>query len=143
MSDRKRAFVQAWLRKAESDLKSARIIMASDVPSPPLDTVCFHCQQASEKYLKAYLASHGHSIPLSHNLANIVATCMQFDTEFASVQRTAEVLTPYAVEIRYPDELCMPTMEEATEALAIATHIMRFVLVRIDATDQLPGERGI
>jgi len=59
MNDKIKEYVRAWLSKAASDLKNARMILSAKDPSPPLDTVCFHCQQASEKYLKAYLIHHG------------------------------------------------------------------------------------
>ena len=56
MSDKVREYVQLWLDKANSDLKNAEIILTAQVESPPLDTVCFHCQQAVEKFIKAFLA---------------------------------------------------------------------------------------
>jgi HEPN domain-containing protein len=42
-----------WLRKASNDLRYAAIDLAAD-PSAPEDAV-FHCQQAVEKALKAFL----------------------------------------------------------------------------------------
>ncbi len=39
----------AWVRKAESDLIAAGILFKRK--ESLLDEVCFHCQQASEKYL--------------------------------------------------------------------------------------------
>jgi HEPN domain-containing protein len=47
------AEVQEWLQKAHSNLLSARILLAHD--PPVFDTACFHCQQAVEKALKAFL----------------------------------------------------------------------------------------
>ena len=135
MNDKLREYVRAWLHKAESDMKNAELIMVADDDSLPLDTVCFHCQQASEKYLKAYLIYQNRSFQYSHNLADIVHECMQIDRDFSAIQRKAEILTPYAVEIRYPDDFYMPTKSEAVEALAIATQIREFILARIDIGD--------
>ena len=132
MNDRIKEYVRVWLSKAQSDMKNAQMIMSANDTSPPLDTVCFHCQQASEKYLKAYLIYHNRTFPFSHNLADIVNECMQVDQDFASIQRKAEMLTPYAVEIRYPDDFYMPTKQEAEESLAIATEIRDFVFARMD-----------
>ncbi|OGX39842.1 MAG: hypothetical protein A3G91_04790 [Omnitrophica WOR_2 bacterium RIFCSPLOWO2_12_FULL_50_9] len=42
-----------WLRKGDSGLRSAEILIKEE--HPPTDTACFHCQQAVEKYLKGYL----------------------------------------------------------------------------------------
>ena len=42
-----------WLAKAKNDLLNADNNLRSEII--PYDTVCFHCQQAAEKILKAYL----------------------------------------------------------------------------------------
>ncbi len=45
--------VRAWVLKAEHDLLNIKNNLAA--PEVPWDTVCFHAQQCSEKYLKALL----------------------------------------------------------------------------------------
>jgi HEPN domain-containing protein len=50
------------VRKAESDLATARRMLDSE---GPYDTGLFHCQQAVEKYLKALLAAHDAQYPRS------------------------------------------------------------------------------
>jgi HEPN domain-containing protein len=50
-----------WVRKAEDDFAGASKMAAI---TPPLkDLVCFHCQQAVEKYLKALLQEIGIAVP--------------------------------------------------------------------------------
>lgn len=136
MSDPIKLYVQAWISKANNDLKNAEIILAAETELPPLDTVCFHCQQAAEKYLKAFLVFHGKSFPFSHNLADLVVVCMEVDEDFAAIRRNAETLTPFAVEVRYPDDFYMPTMQEAESAYAIADEIRNYVLVRLPSFDE-------
>ncbi len=131
MNDKTREYVQMWLDKANSDLKNAEIILAAQTKSPPLDTVCFHCQQAAEKFIKAFLIFHGKQFPFSHNLADLVAICMQVNLAFAAIQRKAETLTPFAVEIRYPDDFYMPSRQETEEAFAIATEIKAFISAKL------------
>ena len=140
MSDKVREYVQLWLDKANSDLKNAEIILTAQVESPPLDTVCFHCQQAVEKFIKAFLVFHGKQFPFSHNLADLVTICMQVDETFATIQRKAETLTPFAVEIRYPDDFYMPTIKEANEAYVIAGEIKDFILARLDDQSSHQGD---
>ncbi len=135
MSDKTREYVQMWLDKANSDLQNAEIILAAQAVSPPLDTVCFHCQQAAEKFIKAFLVFHGKQFPFSHNLADLVAICMQVDLAFAAIQRKAETLTPFAVEIRYPDDFYIPTKQETEEAFAIAKEIKAFISARLNEID--------
>jgi HEPN domain-containing protein len=132
MSSEVTEYVQMWLDKASNDLKNAEIILTARIESPPLDTVCFHCQQAAEKFIKAFLVHHGKQFPFSHNLADLVAICMQVDKTFATIQRKAEMLTPFAVEIRYPDDFLMPTVQEAKEAYAIALEVRDFILTRLN-----------
>jgi hypothetical protein len=57
---------------------------------------------------------------------------MQVDLSFAIIQRKAEKLTPFAVEIRYPDDFYMPTRQEAEEAFAIAKEIKTFISAKMD-----------
>lgn len=135
MSDPIRQYVQAWISKANNDLKNAEIILAAETESPPLDTVCFHCQQAAEKYLKGFLVFHGKNFPFSHNLADLVVVCMEVDESFAAIRRKAETLTPFAVEVRYPDDFYMPTLQEAEDAYAIAEEIRNYVIVRLPVLD--------
>jgi HEPN domain-containing protein len=54
-----------WLAKARNDLLNADNNLKAD--HIPFDTVCFHCQQAGEKLLKAYLVGNNHSYPLTQN----------------------------------------------------------------------------
>jgi HEPN domain-containing protein len=51
------------LRKADNDLTGAGIGLENGAP---LDTVCFHIQQAAEKLLKAALAARDIEYPFTH-----------------------------------------------------------------------------
>ena len=51
--DELKQLVTAWLDKAENDLLSAQRLMS--FKNPTTDTISFHCRQAIEKFLKAYL----------------------------------------------------------------------------------------
>jgi len=47
-----------WISKAEGDFHVAeRELSVTDQPS--YDAICFHAQQCSEKYLKAFLSEQG------------------------------------------------------------------------------------
>lgn len=49
--------VHRWIIKAENDMKAIQNLLdSSDIIT---DAICFHSQQAAEKYLKAYLVSNG------------------------------------------------------------------------------------
>ena len=45
-------YIKEWISKAEKDIKTVEIMKeVEDIT----EIVCFHCQQAVEKYLKALL----------------------------------------------------------------------------------------
>lgn len=117
-----------WILKAENDLR----IIEKDLSSadPINDVICFHAQQAAEKYLKAYLV-HKSVIPeKSHIIERLLDTCSKYDPSFAGLMEAAQ-LTEYAVELRYPDDFYIPDIEEAKEAYNLALKVKDFVLERI------------
>ena len=76
-----------------------------------LDNACFHCQQAIEKCLKAFLIYNGVDIERTHNIIFLLAQCANFDSEFTTIDPLN--INAYAVQGRYPDTNLMPEKEEA------------------------------
>lgn len=68
----------------------------------PVESVGFHLQQASEKALKAWLASLGEMYPLTHNLATLLDLLSDHDVDTGTFEGLTD-LTPYAVEFRYEE----------------------------------------
>src|SRR4051794_18075781 len=89
-----------WVRKAEQDWKVAHKLAGED--PPPRDIVCFLCQQAAEKYLKALPQENGVMVPKTHELAEIVDLLLPGDATLARLRRKADSVTQYAVDYRYP-----------------------------------------
>lgn len=118
--------VKEWLKKARNDLVSARILM--EHTPPVLDTASFHCQQAVEKTLKAFLVWKAVPFEKVHSLTYLLDLCESKDPEFASIREKAEMLAPYAVEIRYPGEIMKISHEELNEAFTTAQIVWDFVL---------------
>lgn len=58
MTDDLRDYVQRWLFRADEDVAVIDRLMQSE-PQAYASAVCFHAQQAIEKYLKAVLAWKG------------------------------------------------------------------------------------
>ncbi|MCK5201663.1 MAG: HEPN domain-containing protein [Spirochaetales bacterium] len=125
-------YIESWLKKAANDLQNVRNNFVAKEEDIPTDTVCFHCQQAGEKYLKGYLVFAGIKFPSTHSLADLVLLCSEKDSTFNEIMEKAESLTPFAVEIRYPDDFHAPTIEETKEVYEKAKEIRDFVLERID-----------
>lgn len=107
--------VRAWWAKGDSDLRSARILLKVDPPEP--EVVCFHSQQAAEKYLKSYLVFHGVEPPYTHDLTALLSLCIKHDATMGAVSEMAALLKPFAVHIRYPGVEDPPDGNTAASAL--------------------------
>lgn len=123
--------------RARNDLLDADNNLAS--AEVPTDTVCFHCQQAAEKLLKAMLAAQGVPPPRTHVLMLLAGQLVGF---FPTIERLADdlaILTPYAVAARYPDDnFDMPTIEDAREARQCAGNVLAWL--RQERPDLLEDE---
>lgn len=114
----KALLVRQWLRKAEKDLAASETLLGT---APSLaHIVCFHAQQAVEKCLKALLTWHQVEFPKTHAIEQLLDLLGAVDAETAARLSPAIVLTPYAVDLRYPGEQPEPDEEEAREAVDIA-----------------------
>lgn len=122
--------VQQWLHKADHDLQSAVRLMSGEEEAL-LDTAVYHCQQAAEKALKAYLTAHGVVFPKIHLLSPLLALCADIDDSFSQFDDAAEFLTPLATEFRYPGDILEPEPSDAEEAYSLAEKVVRFVILRL------------
>lgn len=126
MEKEKVEYINAWILKAGNDLKSAFIILESDNNEKPFDSICFHCQQAVEKYLKAYLVYLDVMFTKTHNIGQLIELGAGLDGELRNYLM-ADTLTSYGVDIRYPDDFYIPTEEDTRKAYDIALEIKDFV----------------
>ena len=120
-----------WLTKASRDLMAAEILI--DHEPPVLDAACFHCQQAVEKSLKAFLVWQAVPFEKIHSLTYLMDLCQSREPGFASLREQAEALTPYAVEVRYPGELLDVDQREAADALESAQTVWEYVSTLVPA----------
>jgi len=118
--------VKAWLHKAASDLLAARILIEHSTLA--LGPAAFHCQQAVEKALKAFLVYKGVLFDRVHNLVYLLDLCETIEPDFAALRDAAERLTPYAVEVRYPGDILELPVQEAQQALTAAQMVWDYVL---------------
>jgi HEPN domain-containing protein len=125
---KKLEYAKRWFDKAKNDLLDADNNLAAD--KVPYDTVCFHCQQAAEKLLKGFLVAQGCEYPITHNLFLILDKVIEYDGLAESLRETLALLNPYAVEIRYPGDELMLTIENATEARQAAQEVLEWMKSR-------------
>jgi HEPN domain-containing protein len=95
--------VLEWLYFADADYDSALIL--NDSYRKHNEIICYHCQQAVEKYLKAFLCYNGVIPPKIHVLETLCALCSDFDSSFNELAKDCAYLSPFAVQARYPLEM--------------------------------------
>ena len=123
------AETREWLEKAALDLRGARIDL--DAHPPLLEDTLFHCQQAVEKTLKAFLAWHDKPFRKTHSLEELGAACEAIDGTLRDVIDPAVPLTEFAWAFRYPGEHPTPTIEEARQGLSTAVRSVEGVVSRL------------
>ena len=96
--------VKEWLRYADMDILSANHLNEIQYQKP-LEIICYHCQQAAEKMLKALILAYDGELQKTHDLGLLVDELSEFVTFSEDILNAADSLTPYGVKIRYPQEL--------------------------------------
>lgn len=122
----KRKLLAEWFRKARLDMDLAEHLVAEGPAFP--SAVAFHCQQAAEKYIKAFLLWHEVDFPKTHDLEELLDLVATVNGDLASGLRDVIVLTPYGVELRYPSDRPDASPTEASEAVLLARKVRDAVL---------------
>lgn len=125
------SLTREWLRTAREDLALAEL--ATKANPPLLAGAVYHCQQAFEKTLKAFLTWHGSPFGRTHDLTELVRLCEQIDPTFSTLAGDAALVTPYATQFRYPPIPVPPSVADAASALHAARGALSFTLQRLPA----------
>ncbi len=113
-----------WVAKAEEDYSVASGLLRRR--KIPADSICFHCQQAGEKLLKAVLQDSGIRFGKTHDLEEILSLCTETAPELALLLDDVTLLGDYAVRYRYPG--MRATRTQARSAMKAARRIRTAVL---------------
>ena len=92
---------KAWMIKAWRDLETAR--RAAGGEPPFYDVAVYHCQQAAEKAVKAFLVHHGKPHEKTLDIEVLTDLAGEVDSSFRNLTDAADALTPYASRFRYPN----------------------------------------
>jgi HEPN domain-containing protein len=82
-------YIRNWLYRAREDIAVMKDLHNSN-PSGYTNTICFHAQQAVEKYL----------IPRTHDVDYLLMECQKIDSESFNLDLIS--LTEVGVSVRYP-----------------------------------------
>ena len=119
------AWVAGWLQKASHDLETAqRALHGGD---PITDTAAYHCHQAAEKALKAFLASRFEPLVKTHDLMDLLTRCANADARFADWADRMSELSAFGTVLRYPSVDADPTVSDVMHALQTARFFNSFV----------------
>ena len=125
----KTKFVAKWLVRAQEDIEVMELLLKEHGPANP---ICFHAQQAAEKFLKAFLAYRGKQIRKIHQLDALLMDCITIDATFIELKDDAIALTRFYVGTRYPANVPDFSTRDAAGAIAAAKHIRDVVVAKID-----------
>ena len=127
MGHKNQTDIDAWLDFAVSDFETARFLYDHQHPKQ-LEIICYHCQQAAEKAIKALFVRYDlpGGIPRKHDLSFLLNQ-LQSKTDISSdLRRRADILSVYGVISRYPNEISVDE-EHAKDAVQCAEVILTWV----------------
>ena len=115
-----------WMKLAEMDYGVAQHLYETYYPKP-YEIICYHCQQAAEKAIKAIIMAGGAQggLPKLQDLSfllNQIRNTVKIEERYYDY---ADALTPYGVSIRYPNELFLEE-RHAKEALRMAKELLEW-----------------
>ena len=79
--------------------------------------ICFHSQQAAERYLKIFLASKGQDVPRTNKISELINQCTALDPDFSEFEQFVEALSLFDIKIKSEPspneakEMCTSTWE--------------------------------
>jgi len=90
MADASASEAKAWMVKAWRDLETAR--RAATGEPPFYDVAVYHCQQAAEKAVKAFLVHHGKPYEKTHDIEVLVDLACGIESGFGKLADAADAL---------------------------------------------------
>lgn len=117
-----------WLKRAAQDIRTAKNNLA-DNPQELADAICYACQQAAEKYLKAFLLQKKEALIKTHDLVFLGRRASRLEPIFREIEQELLELNEYSLEARYPGDFFGEiTGEDAHSAYGCALRVEELVL---------------
>lgn len=120
-----------WLDKAGGDLLAASVLREDD---RCYDSAAFHCQQAIEKALKAFILLRSGNLYDGHNLSWLCRQAARYDLKFQSFMEESALLNRCYIETRYPsDNEERIEYERVSVSYEMAYDMYMFICAQIDS----------
>ena len=124
------SLVTEWLAKADEDLEFGRVNL--EERKNFFAQICFHFQQAAERYLKAFIVAKEIEFKKIHDLGLLLKMAARVDSSLEDLKEDCEYLGAFYIEARYP--VHWPTnftRDEASRACETALHIQKVIKERL------------
>ena len=115
--------IKQWIFKANEDILVVEKLTEHEIFAP--SSACFHCQQAVEKFLKAFLIANEVEIKKTHNIEFLLSVCGEIDSDFARIE--PKNLSDFGVDVRYPGDMYIPSDKETIQYKEIALSVKELV----------------
>ena len=89
-----------WRILAERDMAVADHLANNMVPAPT-EIIAFHCQQATEKYLKGVLVILGEEPPYIHDLDRLCKLSEKYRPSFVNISSLCTIINYFSSQPRY------------------------------------------
>ena len=119
-----------WILFAESDWALAK--QGRKSKKILYETLCFHCQQASEKAIKAVFVFYKINFPKTHDIEQLLWLVKETGIDVPKIILTAKYLTVYATITRYPDSFNEVDKAKYKKAVLIADKVLQWAKVIIE-----------
>ena len=84
MTSDKSEYISNWIFRANEDISVINSLVRSGTEYYT-STICFHAQQAAEKFLKAFLAYHDIDFPRTHDIDFLLAECKKITPDYFNI----------------------------------------------------------
>jgi len=117
--------VEAWIGFAGKDM----LAVSEIIENPDLTNIAaFHCQQAIEKYFKAFILENEKPLVRTHNLLALYGIIkeivdLELDEDLLSMVNDVYLESRYPGEIGLLDDGSMPSIEQAGQFFIFAKEI--------------------
>ena len=109
----KKKEVSEWMRYAKEDYDLVQHLYRGDYYPKPLEIICYHCEQATEKVVKALIVDLGKQggLPQRHDIEFLLSQIKNILIKDRGISVTeemrewAEKMSDFAVNVRYPNEM--------------------------------------
>jgi HEPN domain-containing protein len=119
-----------WVRRAQQDVE----LQNRALQEPPMwEGASFHAQQSAEKLMKAYLIHNGWHLKRTHDLTDLLADCVDYDSSLSALTADCTLLTPFAMAGRYAGHRIL-NRSEYEAAIAAAERIRAEILKRLPSS---------